>query len=91
MRVVVGSALFMAIRALSIRRRGAPFLCKLSVAAFAVLVVSNVQLPDLAIPLGRIVTAGALFDWLSLLPDVLPVLILVVTAITGFDIAIGVF
>jgi hypothetical protein len=73
----------MAIRALPIRGLRAPFPCKLSVAAFAVFVVSNIQLPDSAIPLGRIVTAETLFDRLPLLPDVLSVLILVVTPIVG--------
>jgi len=81
----------MAIRALSIRGLRAPFPCKLSVTAFAVFVVSDVQLPDSAIPLGRIVTAETLFDRLPLLPDVLSILILVVAPITGFNVTVGMF
>jgi hypothetical protein len=81
----------MAIRALPIRGLRALFPGKLSVAAFAVFVVSNVQLPDPAVPLGRIVTAGAFLDRLPLLPDVLSVLILVVTPVTGFNITVGMF
>jgi hypothetical protein len=81
----------MAIRALSIRGLGAPFPCKLSVAAFTVFVVSNIQLSGSAIPLGRIMAAGALFNRLPLLPNVLSVLILVVTPITGFNITVGMF
>jgi hypothetical protein len=87
----IQSALFMAIRALSIRGLRAPFPCKLSVAAFTVFVVSNIELPDSAIPLGRIVTAGAFLDRLPLLPDVLSVLILVVTPFTGFNVTVGMF
>jgi hypothetical protein len=81
----------MAIRALSIWGLCGPFPGKLSVAAFTVFVVSNIQLPDSAIPFGRIVTAETLFDGLPLLPNVLPVLILVVTPITGFNVTVGMF
>ena len=81
----------MAIGALSIRGLSFAFLCKLPVAAFAVFMVSNVQLPDLAVSLGRIVTAGALFNRLALLPDVLTILILVMAAVTGFNVAVCMF
>jgi hypothetical protein len=60
-------------------------------AAFTVFVEGNIQLPDLALPLGWIVTAGALFNRLPLLPNVLSVLILVVTPITGFNVIVGMF
>ena len=81
----------MAIRALPIRGLRGPFFGKLSVAAFTVFVVSNIQLPDSAIPLGWIVTAETLFDGLPFLPNVLSVLILVVTPITGFNETVGMF
>ena len=81
----------MAVGALPIRGLRGPFFGKLSVAAFTVFVVRNIQFPDLAIPLRRIVTAETLFDGLPLLPNVLPVLILVVTPITGFNVTVGMF
>jgi len=81
----------MAIRALSIRGLGPPFPGQLPVATFAVFVVSNIQLADITVPLGRIVTAGALFDGLPLLPNILSVLILVMTPITEFNITVGMF
>lgn len=81
----------MAIRALSIRGLRALFPCKLSVAAFTVFVVSNIQLSGPALSLGRIVTAEALLDRLPLFPDVLSVLILVMTPITGFNVTVGMF
>jgi hypothetical protein len=81
----------MAIRALPIRGLRGPVPGKLSVAAFAVFVVSNIQLPDSAVPLGRIVTAETLFDRLPLLPNILSVLILVVTPVTGFNVTVGMF
>jgi hypothetical protein len=81
----------MAIRALPIRGLCGPFPGKLSVTAFAVFVVSNVQPPNSAIPLGRIVTAETLFDRLPLLPNVLSVLILVMTTFTGFNVTVGMF
>ena len=81
----------MAVGALPIRGLRGPFFGKLSVAAFTVFVVRNIQFPDLAIPLRRIVTAGALFNGLSLFPDVFPGLILVVTPVTGFNVTVGMF
>ena len=81
----------MAIRALSIRGLRGPFLGKLSVAAFTVFVEGNIQLLDAALALGRIVTGETLFDRLPLLPNVLSVLILVVTPITGFNVTLGMF
>jgi hypothetical protein len=60
-------------------------------AALAVFVVSNIQLPDLALSFYRIVTLGALLNRLSFFPDVLSVFIVVVTRITGIDIALGMF
>jgi hypothetical protein len=81
----------MTIRALSVRSPGAPFPGKLSVATLAVFVVSNIQLANLAVSFLWIVTCGALLDGLSLLPDVFPVLVVVVARIAGINITFGMF
>ena len=81
----------MAIGALFIGHVRIPFPGKLFMAALAVFVEGHVQPPGLALSLGRIVTGGTLLDRLSFVPDVLAVLVFMVTLFAGFDITLGMF
>ena len=81
----------MTIGALLIGGVRVPFPCKLLMAAFAVFMEGYVQLPDLALSLRRIVTGGTLLDRLSFVPDVLAVLVFMVTLFAGFDITLCMF
>jgi hypothetical protein len=78
----------MAIGALFVRSVRAPLPCNLLMAAFAVFMEGNVQLPCVTLSLGWIVTAGTLLDRLSFMPDVLAVLVFMVTLFAGFDITL---
>jgi hypothetical protein len=81
----------MAIGALFIGDDRIPLPGKLFMAALAVFVEGHVQLPRFTLSLRRIVTGGTLFDRLSLVPNVLAVLVFMVTLFTGFDITLGMF
>jgi hypothetical protein len=85
------SAPGMAIRALSVGRVGASFPGKLLMAAFAVFMKSDVQLPGVALSFRRIMAGGALLDRLAFMPDILTVFIFMVALLAGFNVSFGVF
>jgi hypothetical protein len=85
------SAPGMAIRALAVGRVGGPFPSKLLMAAFAVLMKGDVQLPGVALSFRRIMAGGVLFDRLSFLPGILTVLIFMVALPAGLNLNLDTF